>query len=369
MDNSLIHILAVDDNPVNLKLISALLESRGYQVYLATGGDEAIKLIEEKKPDLVLLDVMMPGISGYEVCQRLRAQESTSLLPIILVTSLDDSERIQGIEAGADDFLTKPINQNDLFARVKSLLRIKFLQEEILEKSRELEDINIKLEEKVSKQVKELEKLGTLKRFLPDQVANQILLKDKDIVFNPHRKEISVVFIDLRGFTTFVDSAEPEEVMKVLTEYHSEMGRLITKHNGTLEHFAGDGIMIFFNDPIPMENHSQNAIELAIEMQREFPKLRDNWKKMGFELGLGVGVTRGFATLGMIGFEGRYDYAAIGSVCNIAARLSDEAQDGDILFDLKTFSNINHIDPIEKLGGKVIRGFARSMEIFRIQRY
>jgi len=361
-------ILVVDDNAMNVKLLSALLEGSGFVVTTAAGGVEALEKIQANKPDLVLLDVMMPDISGYTVCQRLRADEATSLLPIIMVTALDDLERVKAIEMGADDFLCKPINQAELFARVKSLLRINELQERLVHKNEELKQLSETLAEQVQTQVAELEKLAGLKRFLPEQVANKMFRDGGKTLFEPHRAEISVVFIDLRGFTSLVDSAEPEEVMKILSAYHGEMGRLISKHNGTLEHFAGDGIMIFFNDPIPCEAQSDVAIQLAADMQLSFIDLQASWKKMGFQLGFGVGIARGYATLGMMGCEGRFDYAAIGSVCNLSARLCDAAVDGEILLDIKTYSNLQQTEGVHPFKEMTPKGFARAIQIYKIDR-
>ena len=361
-------ILVVDDNAMNVKLLSALLEGNGFAVSTAAGGVEALEKIQANKPDLVLLDVMMPDISGYTVCQRLRADEATSLLPIIMVTALDDLERVKAIEMGADDFLCKPINQAELFARVKSLLRINELQERLVHKNEELKQLSETLAEQVQTQVAELEKLAGLKRFLPEQVANKMFRDGGRTLFEPHRAEISVVFIDLRGFTSLVDSAEPEEVMKILSAYHGKMGRLISKHNGTLEHFAGDGIMIFFNDPIPCEAQSDVAIQLAADMQLAFIDLQASWKKMGFQLGFGVGIARGYATLGMMGCEGRFDYAAIGSVCNLSARLCDAAADGEILLDIKTYSNLSQTEGVQPFKEMTPKGFARAIQIYKIDR-
>ncbi len=361
-------ILVVDDNAMNVKLLSALLEGNGFAVSTAAGGVEALEKIQANKPDLVLLDVMMPDISGYTVCQRLRADEATSLLPIIMVTALDDLERVKAIEMGADDFLCKPINQAELFARVKSLLRINELQERLVHKNEELKQLSETLAEQVQTQVAELEKLAGLKRFLPEQVANKMFRDGGRTLFEPHRAEISVVFIDLRGFTSLVDSAEPEEVMKILSAYHGKMGRLISKHNGTLEHFAGDGIMIFFNDPIPCQAQSDVAIQLAADMQLAFIDLQASWKKMGFQLGFGVGIARGYATLGMMGCEGRFDYAAIGSVCNLSARLCDAAADGEILLDIKTYSNLSQTEGVHPFKEMTPKGFARAIQIYKIDR-
>jgi len=361
-------ILVIDDTVVNLKLMAALLESKGYEVALAASGLEGLEKVKAQQPDLILLDVMMPEISGYEVCRRLREQPETSLLPIIMVTSLDETERVKGLEVGADDFLTKPINQAELFARVKSLLRIKHLQQQIIEQNQQLSDLNASLSQQVAAQVQQIEKMSSLQRFLPDQVANKVMQDGDESIFKPHRKEVSVVFIDIRGFTSMVDSTEPEEVMEVLSAYHDRMGRLIVKHNGTLERFAGDGIMIFFNDPISLPEHSSVAVQLAIEMQQAFSDLQSQWKKMGLQLGFGVGIARGYATLGMIGFEGRRDYAAIGSVTNASARLCEQAKDGEILMDLKTFARMSQQDKTEKIGDMTLKGFIRPFEVYKIDR-
>src|SRR2546422_1286207 len=239
-------ILVVDDTAVNVKLLADLLGVKGYAVVTAASGKDALEKVEAEKPDLVLLDVMMPGMTGYEVCRKLRQNPATAMLPVVMVTALDPAqERVKGIEAGADDFLTKPINRHELLARVKSLLRIKVLHDELAEWNRTLE-------RRVEAQVAQLERLARLKRFFSPQLAEMIVSGDADDPLKSHRREITVVFLDLRGFTSFAETSEPEEVMGVLREYHAEMGRLILEHEGTLERFTGDGMMIFFNDPVPV---------------------------------------------------------------------------------------------------------------------
>ena len=243
-------ILVVDDMPVNVKLLADLLTVKGYAVVTASGGAEALEKIGKEQPGLVLLDVMMPGMSGYDVCRKIRQNTATAMLPVIMVTALDPTqERVKGIEAGADDFLTKPINQPELLARVKSLLRIKLLHDE-------LADWNRTLEQRVEQQLAQLDRLERLKRFFSPQLAELIVSGDAEDPLRSHRREITVVFLDLRGFTAFAETAEPEEVMAVLREYHAEMGKLILEHEGTLERFTGDGMMIFFNDPVPVKDHA-----------------------------------------------------------------------------------------------------------------
>src|SRR5262249_36931733 len=262
------------------------------EVTAATSGTNALERIAQNNPDLVLLDVVMPGMSGYEVCKRIRDNPATATLPVVMVTALDPAtERIKGIEAGADDFVTKPINQPELLARVRSLLRIRSLYDQ-------LEDANRTLESRVREQVDQLERLGRLKRFFSPQLAELILKGGAEDPLKSHRRELTVVFFDLRGFTSFAETAEPEEVMSVLRDYHGELGQLILAHEGTLERFAGDGMMVFFNDPVPVPDPAQRAVKLAVAAQAKTRELTDRWRKLGFELDLGVGIAQGYATIG-----------------------------------------------------------------------
>ena len=285
----------------------------------------------------------MPGMTGYEVCQAVRADPEIRVLPIVLVTALDPTERIKGLEAGADDFLTKPVNQPELLARVRSLLRIKALYDQVEQQKAELAQWNQTLEQRVAEGVAQIERMSRMKRFFSPQVADLILSGDTADPLKSHRREITVVFLDLRGFTAFTETADPEEVMGVLREYHSEMGRLIMKHQGTLERFAGDSIMIFFNDPVPLDNPAGQAVRMAIEMQTAFARLAQGWNKRGYDLHMGIGIAQGFATLGAIGFEGRQDYGAIGTVTNLASRLCSEARGGQILVAQRVMAAIENL--------------------------
>jgi len=353
-------ILVVDDTPVNVKLLGDLLTVKGYTVVTASSGKEALEKIDREQPDLVLLDVMMPGMTGYEVCRRLRDNAATAMLPVVMVTALDPGpERVKGIEAGADDFLTKPINQPELLARVRSLLRVKALHDE-------LGELNRTLEARVATQVAELESLGRLKRFFSPQLAEAIVSGGAEDPLKSHRREITVVFLDLRGFTAFAESSEPEEVMAVLREYHAEMGKIILAHEGTLERFTGDGMMIFFNDPVVVENPSERAVRMATAMRARVSDLATRWRKLGYDLDFGVGIAQGYATLGAIGFEGRWDYGAIGNVTNLASRLCAEAKPGQILIARRVYAAVEELVEAEPVGELSLKGFSRPIPTYDV---
>jgi adenylate cyclase len=358
-------VLVVDDTPNNVKLLGDVLAARGYAVTTAASGEEALAKIASEPPDLVLLDVMMPGLSGYDVCRRIRAEAGTALLPVVLVTALDpDQERVKGIEAGADDFLSKPINQGELFARVRSLLRIKSLQDEVRQQAAELQTWNAQLKDRVDEQVAQIDRLGQLRRFFSPSVADAITSGGEKSILSPHRREICYVFLDLRGFTAFTDVAEPEEVEGVLREFHAAMGTLVTRCEGTVDRFAGDGILIFFNDPLPIPDPALRAARMALEMQAAFAPLRDRWLKSGHDLHLGIGMAQGFATLGAFGFEGRWDYSAIGGVVNLAARLCDEAKGGQILINRRMRAALDDAAETSPAGPMSLKGFAQPVEAF-----
>jgi adenylate cyclase len=361
-------ILVVDDTPLNVKLLAELLSAKGYQTVSATSGAEALQQLEAERPDLVLLDVMMPGMSGYEVCRAIRADPGHAMLPVVLVTALDPAkERVKGLEAGADDFLSKPVSQAELLARVRSLLRIKQLYDEVHRQRNELAEWNRTLEARVADGVRQLEQVGRLKRFFSPQLAELIVAGGADDPLRSHRREITVVFIDLRGFTAFTETADPEEVMGVLAEYHATMGRLILEHEGTLERFTGDGIMVFFNDPVPIADPARRAAHMALAMQREVALLASGWKKRGYELAMGVGIAQGFATLGGIGFEGRIDYGAIGTVTNLAARLCGEAHGGEVLVAQRVMGMLEGSFEAEPAGELTLKGFQRPVQAFRLR--
>jgi len=362
-------ILVVDDTPKNVKLLDYLLTGKGYAVVTAASGPEALAQVEAERPDLVLLDVVMPEMSGYEVCRKIRENPATGILPVVMVTALDPAqERVKGLEAGADDFLTKPINQPELLARVRSLLRIKELYDTVQSQAAQLVVWNQTLEQRVREQLAELERVGRLKRFLSPQLADLIVSSGDERLLESHRREITVVFCDLRGFTAFAETAEPEEVMGVLREYHAAMGTLIFQFEGTLERFAGDGLMVFFNDPVLCPDPAARAVRMAVAMRERAGELAAMWRKRGHQLDFGVGIAQGYATLGKIGFEGRFDYGAIGTVTNLASRLCDEARAGQILISQRVFAAVEELVEAKPVGEVALKGFHRPEAVFNVLR-
>jgi len=353
-------ILVADDQRTNAEMVAGLLRNLGYEVQIAADGAAALERVLAAPPDLLVSDINMPKMNGYELCRRLRADPATALLPVILITSTEaHTERIKGIEAGADDFLMKPVNWPELFGRVKRLLRVKALQDEV-------KTLNAQLEERVRDQVSQLQRLGRLKRFFSRQVAEAIVAGGEDLL-KPHRREITAVFLDLRGFTAFTDRADPDEVLDLLRSYHAALGRTVDEFGGTLEHFAGDGMMIFFNDPFPVERPAERAVRMAIALQKDFEPIAGAWEKLGHQVGLGIGISQGEATLGVIGFEQRWEYAAIGNVPNLAARLCGQAGAGEIVLDAQTEHDVAHIADTESVGPLSLRGFQHPVAAFRLR--
>jgi adenylate cyclase len=352
-------ILIVDDEPFNLDLLEQELGDYDYAIERATDGVEALEKTESFHPDVILLDYMMPKMNGLEVVKRLRASERHKGIPVILLTAKATQEdKIAGLDAGADDYVTKPFDSFELLARVRAMLRIKQMHDTLDEWNRTLAD-------KVQQQVGELERMARLKRYLSPQIAEKILSEDDDL-FKTHRREITIVFLDLRGFTAFSDNSEPEEVMDFLRHYHGEMGKLVFKFEGTLERFVGDGIVVIFNDPIPCADHVHKAAQMAIEMRDRVKELRTAWRKKGYDLDLGVGFAAGYTTLGTIGFEGRMDYGTVGNLPNLAARLCAEAKGGQILTDQKTMSRLEDAFDAESIQELNLKGINRPVAAFNV---
>jgi class 3 adenylate cyclase/CheY-like chemotaxis protein len=360
-------ILVIDDVPANVRLMEAVLLPRGFEVLGATSGQEGLDLLADARPDLVLLDVQMPGMTGYEVCRRIREDPSTSALPVVLVTSSASEDRTSGIEAGADDFIQKPFDENELLARVRSLLRVKRYHDTIVAQADALADLNRDLEARVTAQVEEIERLGRLRRFLSPELAQLVASGDDESLLASHRREIAVLFADLRGWTAFSETTEPEEVMGVIRVFHETMGGVLRRHEGTIGWFAGDGVMAWFNDPFPCPDPAARAAAAAVAMRDAMAERTLAWRRRGHELGFAVGIALGYATLGTIGFEGRFEYGAVGSVMNLAARLCDGAQPGEILLNARAAAAADPFVESDPAGEHTLKGFARPIAVFNVR--
>jgi adenylate cyclase len=357
-------VLAVDDQDANLRLLEAVLVPRGYRVVTASSGENALAALRGESIDLVLLDILMPGIDGYEVCRRIRADEATAFLPVVMLTASGPQQRVKALEAGADDFVSKPFDQSELLARVASLARIKRYHDTVRRQAGQLAAWNTELEQRVSRQVDELERTNRLRHFLSPQLAD-LVVGDESLLLS-HRREIVVAFCDLRNFTPFAESSEPEEVMGVLSEYHRAIGALVHAHEGTLERFTGDGIMVFFNDPVPCDDAAERAVRMALGIRDTVQELTKTWLRAGHDLALGIGIAQGYATLGRIGFEGRFDYAAIGSVTNLAARLCAEAAPWQVLVTDRVLAATEDLVTTELAGDLRLKGFSRTVRVHNV---
>ena len=509
-------ILAVDDKPENTRLLEAILVPSGYKVITASSGEEALAKVREQRPDMILTDIVMPGMSGYELCRRLRADPATAFLPIVTVTASGGEEKREALDAGADDFVAKPFDKTELLARVRSLLRVKEYHDQMsaaLDRQTAIGEVlrtigssafdiepvlhsvaqhaarlcgaenvviwrttgtgyRIWVAEEVrddfmrivsdreipigpdtivgrahlekrpvqvpditeyyrgaSGPAAEIARLGVyrtllavplirddrvlgvlslthtqvqpftedqialvrtfadqaaiaianadlfetverqrlqLSRFLSPQIAELVSSAEGDVLLAGHRREITVVFCDLRGFTAFSETAEPEEALSLLRSYQSAMGEEVVRHGGTLEHFAGDGLMVWFNDPVPVAEHQLQAVRMAVAMRARFDALAAGWRKKGYDLGMGAGVATGFATLGRIGFEGRYDYGAIGMVVILASRLSAAAGPGQILVSQRLYGVLEDQLDATPVADLTLKGISRPVAALNV---
>jgi len=359
-------ILVVDDVRENVRLLEAVLEAHGYEVVSATDGHAALELAVSAKPDLVLLDVLMPQPDGYTVCRMLREQDETAVLPVIMLTASEGAEKTRSIEAGADDFITKPFNQEELLIRIRSLLRIKRYHDTIKSQAVELRDLNRTLEKRVRTQLEQLERLQRLRRFLSPQLADAIVSSGDESILRSHRRQVAMIFVDLRGWTNFVDAVEPEELMRVLREFHDTIGGLVRRFDATVGFIEGDGVQLFFNDPIEVPDAALRAIRLGCTLRHEMAELTARWQKRGYDLDFGAGMALGYATCGEVGFEERSDYAAVGAVTNLASRLADEAAAGQILITQRLYAEVGDDVEVQSMGEFRLKGFQRPVAAFDV---
>jgi class 3 adenylate cyclase len=335
-------VLVVDDNADMRMYVERILRN-DYRIVLAKDGADAFEEARRLRPELIVTDVMMPKMSGHDLLAAVRADKGLRSVPVIFLTARAGTEaRIESLDAGADDYLSKPFDELELLARVGNLIRTRAQERELAQLQKE-----------------------KIARFLPRNLADMIVSGEHEDFLKGHRREITVVFIDLRGFTAFVEKSDPEDVMTMLREYQTAMGHLVSEYRGTLERFIGDAVMVYFNDPLSCPNHAQQAVTMAIAMRQAIHGLQEEWNKRGAQLGAGIGIATGYATIGAIGFEDRLDYAAIGPVTNLAARLCSEAQHGQILVSDRVLSLVKDLIT-ESIGELVLKGIQRPVAVSQV---
>jgi adenylate cyclase len=346
-------ILVVDDEPdleaLVLQKFRREIQNGTVKFLFAREGVEALSVLKANGDvDLVVTDINMPRMDGLSLLQKL--QESEERVSTIIVSAYGDMVNIRtAMNRGAFDFLTKPIDFADLEATIAKTVR-------------HVQDMR----EARERQVQAERAYDRLRRFLPPQVADLIVSSGTEKQLESHRREITALFCDLRGFTGFSESSDPEDVMTLLREYHTAIGKIIDKHGGTLERFAGDAVMVIFNDPVPLPNPALTGVQMALEMRTAVGGLLQKWRRLGHELGFGIGISHGYATLGTIGFEGRFDYAAIGTVTNVASRLCDEAKSGQILISPRVMLAIEDVVTVEPAGELTLKGISRPIVVHNV---
>jgi len=353
-------VLVVDDTSFNRRLLVRLLTSIGHETVEAEDGRQALDLLQSPDSpavDVILLDIVMPVMDGYETLAVLKSDPALRDLPVIVISGVDElASVVRCIRMGAADYLPKTVDPEILRARIEASLA----QKRLHDLERETLEQQTRLLATIDRQRSELS------RFLSPQVADLVSSADGEAMLAGHRREITAMFCDLRNFTAFSEAAEPEEVLGFLRAYHGVMGPLIVEHEGTLEHFAGDGFMTFFNDPVLQPDHATRAVALAVAMRARFADLGADWRKRGYVLEIGIGIATGYATLGRIGFEGRYDYGAIGHGIILAARLSSEAGPGEILIAHRTYAAAEDAIEATPAGDRQLKGFSRPIPVYLV---
>lgn len=352
-------VLVVDDDPLNRAMLSMSIGHLGHAVIEAGNGLDAIEMLAANEVDVVLTDIEMPQMDGYGLLEHRSGDDRLRAIPFIVISGVDEmASIIRCIGLGAEDYLPKPFDPVLLHARLGASLDRKRMTDE-------LQQLNEHLAERVDEKVAEVERLNSLRRFVSPQLAEALATGGEQILAS-HRREITAFFCDLRGFTAFSETAEPEEVMDVLREFHHAVGPMIFDHDGTIAQFTGDGMLVFFNDPVTLDDPAWNAVQLAVAMRDRTAELSAEWRRRGHDLELGIGIAVGYATCGEIGFDGRTEYTAIGTVVNLSARVCAIAAGGQILVTNKVCAAVE--DRVESLqmGDVEFKGLSRAVPIVEI---
>jgi len=352
-------VLVVDDDAVSRRILTHMLEQEGHRTVVAENGRQALDRLAQECFDLVLLDIRMPEINGYEVCRRIRAMPETQALPVVIITAEGSEEKLVALESGADDFLVKPFDRGEFLARVRSLLRIRRYHDQIEAQRVQLAAWNRDLERRVAEQVEELGRLRVLRRFLPNPVADLVLSSGDESFLKPHRRFVAVCVCRLHGFTAFSEVAEPEELLGVLAEFYGPLGAVLSKFGATVGQLVRDGLLAYLNDPLPCPDPEVKAAEMALEARSALAATVAGWRRLAYDLDLAVGLASGYASLGMAGFEGRFEYTPVGPVVNLATRLGERAGPGEILVAQRLYASIEEAFDVEALGDLLMPGSSR----------
>lgn len=343
-------ILVVDDIAANVELLEALLTADGYDVSMAFNGEEALEKVAEDDPDLILLDVMMPGMNGFEVCYKLKSDENTQFIPIVLLTALDQMEdKVRGLDAGADDFLTKPFNRLELKSRIRSLLRIRSLHNDVEQKRRLL--------------------FRLLNRYMSEEIVTTILEDPENrLKLGGEKREVAILFADIRGFTSFSEINSAERVVEVLNECFHDITEVVFQHKGTFDKYVGDCILAFYGAPISYGDDLERCLLTACEMQRIFQTLTERWTEPSMKgLGLGIGINFGEVVVGNIGSERLMDYTIIGDRVNLAQRLEQVAQGGQTLISEEVYRRMQGKITATALAPVAVKGKREPVTAYLLQ--
>ncbi len=339
-------VLVVDDTEANIDILVETLDNE-YEVSVAMDGESALEIVNSDQPDLILLDIMMPGIDGYEVCRRLKSEPKTSSIPIIFITAMSEIEnKTKGLELGAVDYITKPFEAMEVKARVKTHLSLMLAN-------------------------KKLQSLSSqLSKYVSSEVIRSIMEGKTEAVIKSSRKMLSVFFSDIIGFTAKTEHLEPEDMTRLLNKYFDRMESIIRKYNGTLDKFIGDAIMVFFGDPTTKgeKEDALSCVKMALEMQKQVQDLAREWdgQGMGEALQIRIGIFTGYCTVGNFGSEEQMDYTIIGNPVNAASRLEAAASHGGILISQRTWSLTNEDIEAEEISPIVVKGFRDPLKVYRV---